>query len=81
MYIAKVVNVKTENRFNIMFDTEKEAKKHAIKHAIAHHEKVLKNYNTSSYWKIDKIIQSDKELIKPKAQQPKALSKMLMKTK
>lgn len=81
MQVFKLYNTKTENRISIEVVESPNAKKQAIEIAIKQHAKVVPCHNRPSNWKVEKVLKINKpSVLKPKAAQPKAKSKMLMRS-
>ena len=81
MQVFKLYNTKTENRISVEIEEGSHSKKAAIDVAIKQHEKVLRGHNKPSNWKVEKVLKSGQAtLLKPKSKQPKAKSKMLMRS-
>lgn len=84
-HVFKLYNTKTENRTVITVDEHKDSKKAAIEIAIKQHAKVLRSSNKPSNWKVEhfQIVADTKQsnLHNVQSKQPKAKSKLLMKSK
>ena len=81
-HVYKLYNTKSENRMTVTVEGTKDSKEQAIKIATAKHKKVMRECNKPSNWKVEKMQVTDKAVysINPKAKQPKAKSKQLMKS-
>jgi hypothetical protein len=81
-HVFKLYNTKTENRTVVTVDESRDSQKAAIEIAIKQHAKVIKTNNKPSNWKVEhfQIVENQKQG-NLQAKQPKAKSKLLMKSK
>lgn len=81
-HVYKLYNVTTGNRTTVQVEAVKNSKKAAIAIAIKQHAKVIPTKNKPSHWQVEQILKTDQAFISnPKAKQPKAKSKILMRSK
>jgi hypothetical protein len=81
-HVYKLYNSVTGNRTTVKVEETKNSKKEAIAIAIKQHAKVIQTMNKPSNWQVERVLKTDQAFISnPKAKQPKAKSKSLMRSK